>query len=482
MGVITRPDGADSLQAVAEAAGPWDLRVWAAPSCAAGLIVISALSMGGFWLRGAVVIGVGVLVLLSAVAWAGRVDRATALVLASCGALAAWWFVRALATGQPLSFFPFGVSLVGFAAAFAAIRPLTRKQKEIGAVFLASIGALEAAAGFYGITMRSTPLAIADQGLWRLASTVTYSDAAGLILAMSLLVALGLNERWWYSRGLVSLCVAGMLATQSRGALIAAACGMLFVPLARYRVLWLPLACGAIAGVVAVATSPSPHAEPIVGVALVLCVGASVALRPVAVVLATPRRVTFAVAGGLVVAGLTAIVVHTALALRLLTSAALYDRSPEWSSAYHQFLGAPWFGVGPDRLIPLLGGHGTAAHFAHNEYLQVAADAGVVGVALLLFAAVAVAKSVRRTDVGTSCALGALIAFALCGAFDFDWHLPVIALIGGCAAGLAGRAASEAPPDESRRGVPVARPCEELEQGRDPDAAFPRAPRPSPRP
>jgi O-antigen ligase len=442
---------------VVQEAGPLTFRVWAAPACAAALIVIGASSMGGFWLRSAEVIGAGSVLLLLLAVGRGRLDRATTLVLASLGALAAWWFVRAAAVGQPLSFFPLGVSVVGFGGAFAAVRPLTPKQKEVAAVFLASIGAVEAVVGFYGLTMRASPLAIPDQNLWRLASTVTYSNGAGLILALSLLVALGLNGRWWYSRSLVCLCVAGLLATQSRGALIGALCGLLFVPLTRYRVMWFPLACGAIAGVVAVATSPSPKAEPIVGVALVLCVGASVALRPVAVGLATRRRLTFAVAGGLVVAGLSAIVAHTALALRLLTSASLYDRSPEWSSAYHQFQGAPWFGVGPDQLVPLLGGHGTLAHFAHNEYLQVAADAGLIGVALLLFAAVAVAKSVRRADVGTSCALGALIAFALCGAFDFDWHLPMIALIGGCVAGLAGSATSEAPPDNStaRRGLLV---------------------------
>ena len=470
MGVITVPDSADSLRAATEAAGPWDLRVWAAPSCVAGLIVISALSMGGFWLRGAVVVGVGVLVVLSAMAWAGRVDRATALVLASSGALAAWWLMRATATGRALSFFPFGVSVVGFGAAFAAVRPLTQQQRQIATVVLASVGALEALVGFYGITMRSTPLAIADQGLWRLASTVTYSNAAGLILAMSLLVALGLNERWWYARGLVCVCVAGLLATQSRGALLGAACGMLFVPLARYKVMWVPMACGAVAGVVAVATSTSTRPEPVVGVALVLCVGAGAALRPVPVVWATRWRVLLAAASGLVLAGIAAVALHAAVARRLFTSASLFDRNPEWSSAYHQFLGAPWFGVGPDRLIPILGRNGSFAHYAHNEYLQVADDAGVIGLLLLAVVAVVVAKSVRRTDVATSCALGALITFAVCGAVDFDWHLPTIALMGGVVAGMAGGATAvgpgtDAPPPVTAR----VRPHEEAPRRRPPE-------------
>ncbi len=99
----------------------------------------------------------------------------------------------------------------------------------------------------------------------------------------------------------------------------------------------------------------------------------------------------------------------------------------------------------------MLGTNGSFAHYAHNEYLQVAVDAGVIGLLLLVVVVVAVAKSVRRTDVATSCALGALITFAVCGAVDFDWHLPTIALMGGLVAGMAGaatalRPGTDAPP------------------------------------
>jgi O-antigen ligase len=197
-----------------------------------------------------------------------------------------------------------------------------------------------------------------------------------------------------------------------------------------------------------VATSPSAKPEPIVAVALALCLGASAAVRPMPLSLSTRRGAIAAAAGGVAVAGAGVAVSHAALARRVLTSASLFDRSPEWSSAYHQFLSAPWLGVGPDQLIPLLGSHGSFAHFAHNEYLQVADGAGVIGVTLLLLAAVAVARSVRRTDVGTSCALGALVAFALCGAVDFDWHVPAIALMAGWVAALAGHATWAAPSDE----------------------------------
>jgi hypothetical protein len=251
-------------------------------------------------------------------------------------------------------------------------------------------------------------------------------------------VALGLNERWWYARGLVCVCTAGLLATQSRAAVLGALCGMVFVPVARYRAMRLPLMFGAIAGAVAIATALSTKPVPMVAVVGLVCVAASVVVTGIPVVLAKTRRARLAVVvGALVVVVAAVAVLHAELSRRLLSSASLFDRNPEWSSAYHQLLTSPWLGVGPDRVIPLLGGNGTFAHFAHNEYLQVADDAGVIGAVLVAVAIVVVVKSVHRVDVGTSCALGALIAFAFCGAFDFDWHLPMIGLMGGWVAGLA---------------------------------------------
>jgi O-antigen ligase len=95
--------------------------------------------------------------------------------------------------------------------------------------------------------------------------------------------------------------------------------------------------------------------------------------------------------------------------------------------------------VGPDALLRFHAVDGTFAHFAHNEYLQVLADAGAVGALLLLASAGTVVAAVRREDVLTSCATGALVAFAVAGALDFDWHLAALGVVGGWVTGLAGR-------------------------------------------
>jgi O-antigen ligase len=93
--------------------------------------------------------------------------------------------------------------------------------------------------------------------------------------------------------------------------------------------------------------------------------------------------------------------------------------------------------VGPDVVLHVHAKEGSYAYFAHDEYLQIAAGAGLVGELLLLAAAASIIAVVRRRDVLSSCAAGALVAFAVAAAFDFDWHLAALGLIGGWAAGLA---------------------------------------------
>ena len=97
----------------------------------------------------------------------------------------------------------------------------------------------------------------------------------------------------------------------------------------------------------------------------------------------------------------------------------------------------PLVGVGPDRELVFRAADGTSAHFVHNEYLQVGADAGIIGAGLLGLVALSLVRALRRLDVLSSCAVGAVVCWAVAGAFDFDWHLPVIGLMGGWCAGLA---------------------------------------------
>ncbi len=126
------------------------------------------------------------------------------------------------------------------------------------------------------------------------------------------------------------------------------------------------------------------------------------------------------------------------------------DRSVEWSTALHQWVGAPFMGVGPDRPLVFHAPDGTYAHFVHNEYLQIAADGGTVALALLVFAVVAAVRVVRRADVVSSCATAALLCWAVGGLFDFDWHLTFVAFLGGWCLGLARDDPSKTDGDDAR--------------------------------
>ena len=302
---------------------------------------------------------------------------------------------------------------------------------------VAGLGAAGSLVGFTGLVWRWFPMAMPAQGLWRLSTTLTYSDAAGLVLGMCFLVALGIDRFPGLVRIAVCLCAGGLLATQSRGACVAFACACAFVPWRRYVRLLVPLLAGLGLGVVAIATSPNTGDAWWLGVALIAAVGFSAVPPRRLRAMAWPPRFRaapmVAVVGAVLV---SAFLLHHEIAVRALAPSDL-DRTAEWSAGLHQWAGAAIFGVGPDRLLILHGAAGSSARFVHNEYLQIAADAGVVGLALLLAVGVAIFRATRRDDVLSSCACAAMVCLAVGGAFDYDWHLTFVGFLGGWCAGLA---------------------------------------------
>jgi O-antigen ligase len=418
---------------------PPDARQWVLAALLFGLLVVAGLRQGGFWPAAAFVVAMACIGVLLAAAVLVPPDRSGLLVAGSTVLLAAWWLARAVTSGTPESFLPLGASMLAFAAAFVVTRPLSGRTRELAALGVACLGAVGALAGFAGLIGRWFPLAMPAQGLWRLSSTLTYSDAAGLVLGMCLLVGLGLDLHPPLVRVAVCLSAAGLLATQSRGAYVAFACACLLVPWRRYAHFLVPLAAGGALGVAAVFSSSAARPVPWLAVLLVAAVLVSAVVtrppggfRPVA-----GSRV---LAGALVACAViaTLALVHHEVGVRLLAPSD-QDRSVEWSAALDQWRSAPLVGVGPDRLLHFEASDGTVAHFVHNEYLQVAADAGAIGLALLALCALAVVRVVRRHDLLASCAVGALACWAVAGAFDFDWHLSAVGLLGGWCCGLAAR-------------------------------------------
>jgi O-Antigen ligase len=407
------------------------------------LAAVAGLRDGGFWHAEASAVALIAGLLLVAALVAAPPDRRSALVLASLGLLALWWYVRSVTAGSGTDFLPLSASIIAFAAAFAAVRPLVGRAREEAALAMAVLGAFGALAGFAGLMWRWFPLAMPAQGLWRLSSSLTYADAAGLVLGVCLLLALGCARAPTVVRVVVCLNFAGLLATQSRGALLAVACGCLLVPARRFRELAVPLLAGLALGVAAIASSPGNDPVPWLAVVLVLGVALAAVSRPGSLLRwPTTHFRTFVCVAGIVAAIgaaiCAAVLVHHEIGLRALAPSD-QDRSAEWWSGLHQWLSAPFVGVGSDRLLELHASDGSSAHFVHDEYLQVAADAGLVGLGLLGVVALSLAKALRRTGPLSSCAVAAVVCWAVGGAFDFSWHLPVVGLVGGWCAGLAVR-------------------------------------------
>ena len=420
------------------------------------LMLVVGVRQGGFWHADALLAAVGSVVLLAATAIMYPFDRRAICVVAALVALALWWGARAAVAGSLSAVLPFGASCLACAGAYAVVRPLRGTPRQLAGLAVASLGAAGALVGFAGLIWRWFPLAMPAQSLWRLSTTLTYSDASGLVLGMCLLVALGVERHALAVRLAVCLCAGGLLASQSRGAYVAMACAVALVPWRRSTHLLVPLVAGAALGVVAIATSANKGAVPWLGAALVAAIAISaVPTAAVRAVALDPRVRMVAVCLVPVSLLVAVLLVHHEIGLRALAPSDA-DRAAEWSVAWHQWGTAPVFGSGPDRLLLFHTADGTYAKFVHNEYLQVAADAGVLGLALLAAAVAAVVRAVRRVDVLSSCACAALLCGAVGGAFDFDWHLPFVGFVLGCCVGLAARADpvdAVAPRDLGRVGV-----------------------------
>jgi O-antigen ligase len=126
-------------------------------------------------------------------------------------------------------------------------------------------------------------------------------------------------------------------------------------------------------------------------------------------------------------------------------TAASSDRVEETRAALRAVRADPVLGVGQRHLdLSWIGPDGSiaVARYAHNEYLQVLAELGIVGLGLLLGVLVVAGRAVARGREVTATpemwagVTAALVALAVHGVFDFGWHVPVVPLTGALLCGL----------------------------------------------
>ncbi len=130
---------------------------------------------------------------------------------------------------------------------------------------------------------------------------------------------------------------------------------------------------------------------------------------------------------------------------RRLTDASNNGRTDLWRVALHGFSASPLHGYGAGMYQTLWDRNRPAFVYtinAHSLYLQAMAELGLVGLALLLLAILAVlyglvarAREPRRSLYGALFAAG--VVWAIHAGIDWDWEMPVITLPFFAAAGLA---------------------------------------------
>jgi O-antigen ligase len=342
-----------------------------------------------------------------------------------------WWAAASVAWGVP-SRAPLLIgTAVGFGAALVIGRSFDALQRAAIHRNVVALGGVMAAVGLAGIAFRAYPYAMVHDGLWRVAGTLTYANAAGLLLAMIAPLAIVLEGVHPTTRRVaVFLIVCGLIATESRGALFAF---VIVLPMLPRRCLREALWPGflAVCGAVACIAGASGGAEPLLVVGLVVLAVLAGRGAP-----ALRSRTS----AGLLLLGFAAAVLlatHPAATSRLSTST-LDLRTSEWSAAYRVATAHPVIGGGPEKNLPL-NNRGAFAYFAHNEYLQIAAGGGVVALALLGLTGVAVIRMVDRRTWQAEAATAALLVFAVGGVFDFTWHAPALGMVAGWIAALSFR-------------------------------------------
>ncbi len=252
------------------------------------VLVVAIAAQGAYYGAGqrtvAVVLLLALLAALRARPWSG--DDVLLPTVWAGAALAAWAAVSAAVAGGVTAALPVIAVVAGVAVVLVVVRRLTWGQRDALVAAVVTVGVLVAATGWVGVAWRITPWALADQGLWRAATTLTYANAAaGLLVPLVLLSVARLAAR----PGVLALVAACLLlvgagATLSRGGALALTVGAavlatLLGPGRTLRVAGPPTmgAVVALAGLAPSMPASSPPRPALAAAGLVAGVGVAVA-------------------------------------------------------------------------------------------------------------------------------------------------------------------------------------------------------------
>jgi len=458
-------------------------------------VAAASLGQGAYYRRVAELCGLllvaAAVVLLGTRARSRQAWRSTNWALGGVGLLAGCIGLAGILDGHPAGAIPPVALLAGLAVIAAAVASLNAPSRRQLADVIVGLGVFLAGTAWVGVAFHLQPLGHPDGGLWRAATTLTYANAAAAFLAPLALWALARNAVHGSKAGRLALVmlVTGLGATLSRAGLGSFAVGVVvLVVLLGFRAAWRGGGPALLGGLIATgglipgmpASGPTRPAWAVLGLAAGLALGAARwprSLDPSGVPRPRRRRrIRFAAIGVLALASF-------GLALGLASHSRLWsgrlslsspDRASAASAALHLWRTHLVSGVGPGRAIFIW----TAAdhqvvydRYAHDEYLQIAAEDGVVGLVGLALLGAGVAVTARRGWRSSSRPLAGvepdadlkalragvmagLVCFALHSGFDFLWHLPVLPMIAAVAVGLVAPTAGSGPMSQTQMSQP----------------------------
>ncbi len=371
--------------------------------------------------------------------------------------LAAWALIRAWTAGTPTSGITWALFGAGTVAVVLVIRRLVDASRGMLFGGLLAVGVAVAMTGWLGVALHMAPWGLRSQGLWRAASTLTYTNATAGLLVPLALVALARLTSTPRSAPLALAVTCLMMSTAltlSRAGVAALGIGLLLLCwLLGVRRVARAVAVPAVgAGLALLGLFPSlraaaPARPLFAAVAMAAGLGLVIlAQRFDGRKLALPAAGAALVAAGIVIVFVPQVhdAVHAITHARL--TLASPARSGEAAAAVRIIASHPLTGVGPGHAIlrwTSPGGAVNVDQYVHDEYLQVLTDLGIVGAvlaAVLLIAAGRLLWRLRASSPGRALWAGAVaasVAFLLHSGFDFIWQLPAIPLTVAAIVGLA---------------------------------------------
>jgi hypothetical protein len=476
-GVNQQQEGAVGLIEVAAARAERATAGTAAAGLVAAAVGGGLLAQGGYYPRAQWFIGLLLCAAVLAVPGGLRGLRwrgALGAPAVAAAALAGWAVADGAEHGHVVAGLRYALLVTGMLVTLLVCSRLSRPAVESVVAALLTVGAVLAALGWLGVVLRVDRWAWQGDGVWRASSSLTYPNATAAVLAALALLCLALLTAQPRSMPLglaATAMLAGLGATLSRAGVLGllAGCAVLAVlagPRALLRAGAAPVLGAAVALAGLLPSMPATAAAHPAVAAVALVAGLALGAGLPALV-RSPRlagtRPGWWLAAGAAPAGLLLLAPPVRHGLRVVAGVRLSldspDRQGALRAAWQAAVRHPVFGVGPGH--PSLtwvrpGGGLSIYRYAHNEYLQVLLELGVLGLVLLAVLLLALVRVALRGAGGgplRAAALAGSAALAVHAGLDFVWHLPAIPLL---AAALTGLAVAEGPPREcvpQRRGA-----------------------------